>query len=265
MIEDFKLTRPVVFLDLETTGVWPEKDRIIEVALIKIYPDGREETFETRIDPEMKIPPASIAIHGIKDEELVGKPKFKEIAPKILEILEGCDIGGFALERLDIHILAREFKRVHKEFDFGLCHFLDSQKIFVHKEKRNLGTASEFYLGKPLDNAHAAMVDARASLEVFKAQLKRYPDLPRTPEELSRLMKGEGSDYIDETRRFRWWDGEAYFNFGGADVYGKSIRSIVKERRGFLEWMLRQDFSKEVKRIVQDALKGKFPEAPENS
>jgi len=101
-MKKFKLSKPVVFFDLETTGLWPEKDRIIEIAMIKVFPDGHEETYETRIDPEMKIPAASLAIHGIEDKELVGKPKFKEVAHDIIAMMEGCDLGGFAIERLDI-------------------------------------------------------------------------------------------------------------------------------------------------------------------
>jgi DNA polymerase-3 subunit epsilon len=259
VIEGLKLEKPAVFLDVESTGVWPERDRIIELAMIKVFPDGKEEVFETRIDPEMKIPPESQAIHGIKDEDLAGKPKFKDVASKIAAFLDGCDIGGFALERLDIHILAKELKRAGHEFDFGLADLLDAQKIFVYKEKRNLSAASEFYLGRSLENAHSAMADARASLEVFEAQLKRYPDLPKTPKEIFLLTRGDDSAYVDESRRFRWWNAEAYMNFGGSDIYGRSLRAIAKERRGFLEWMLRQDFSKEVKRIVKDALDGKFP------
>ena len=124
-MKNFKLTRPVVFFDLETTGLWPEKDRIIEIAMIKVFPDGHEETYETRIDPEMKIPAESLAIHGIEDKELVGKPKFKEVAHKIIAMMEGCDLGGFAIERLDVHILAKEFKHTGLDYDFGLCSFLD--------------------------------------------------------------------------------------------------------------------------------------------
>jgi len=240
--------------------LWPEKDRIIEIAMIKIFPDGHEETYETRIDPGMKIPAESLAIHGIEDKELVGKPKFKEVAHKIIGMMEGCDLGGFAIERLDIHILAKEFKHAGLDFDFGLCNFLDSQKIFHHYEKRNLSAAHELYLGKPLEDAHSALADARASLDVFKAQLEKYPDLPETAEELYQFTKSEGSGFLDETRRFRWWNGEVYFNFGGADVYGKSLRGVASEKQGFLEWMLKQTFSKEVKRIVEDALKGTFPE-----
>lgn len=264
-MENFKLERPVVFLDLESTGVWPEKDRIIEIALIKVYPDGREEVYETRIDPEMKVPPASIAIHHIEDKDLVGKPKFKEVAPKILALLEGSDIGGFGLERLDVHILSKEFSRAGFEFDFGLCHLIDAQKIYHFKEKRNLSAGCEFYLGKPLVNAHSAMADARASLDIFKAQVVKYPDLPKTSKEIFFLTRLDDASFVDESRRFRWWNGEVYFNFGNDETYGKSLRSVAKERRGFLEWMLLQKFSKEVKRIVRDALDGKFPEEPKIS
>jgi DNA polymerase-3 subunit epsilon len=260
-----ELEKPVVFLDIEATGVWPEKDRIVEIALIKVYPDGREETYETRIDPEMKMPAAVLAIHGIRDEDLVGKPKFKEVAPKILGFLEGSDIGGFGLERLDVHILAKEFSRAGFDFDFGLCFFVDAQKIYHSKEKRNLSAACQFYLGKPLENAHSAMADARASLDIFKAQTQKYPDLPKTAKELFYLTRLDDASFVDESRRFRWWSGEVYLNFGNDEVYGKSLKSVVKERRGFLDWMLNQKFSKEVKRIVQDALEGKFPQEPKVS
>ena len=258
-----KLERPVVFLDLEATGVWPEKDRIVEIALIKIMPDGKEELFHTRVNPEMKIPPESIAIHHITDEDVKGAPTFREIARKVLSFLEGSDLGGFGLERLVIPLLQKEFRLAEVSFDFNRCYFLDAKKVFTLKERRDLETACRFYLQKNLENAHSALADARASLEVFRAQLEKYPDLPRGVKEIHEVTRMDSWVYVDESQRFRWWNGEAYFNFGKKDIYGKSLREVTKEKPEFLDWMLNQNFSPEVQCIVADALKGIFPKPKE--
>jgi len=258
-----KLERPVVFLDLEATGVWPEKDRIIEVALIRIGLDGKEQLFHSRVNPEMKIPPQSIAIHHITDSDVKDAPTFKQIAPRVLEFLEGADLGGFSLERLDIPLLEKEFSLAGLTFNFSACRLLDAQKIFHLKEPRDLETACRFYLNKPLEDAHSALGDARATFEVFKAQLEKYPDLPRDVEALYQATRLDSWVYVDATQRFRWWNGEAYFNFGKKEVYGKSLREVAKENPSYLEWMLDQKFSPEVLCIVADALKGKFPKSKE--
>ena len=251
------LQRPVVFLDLEATGVWPEKDRIVEVALIKMTPDGKEELFHTKVNPEMKIPPESIAIHHITDEDVKGAPTFRQIARKVLEFFNGADLGGFGLDRLDIPLLQKEFRLAEVTFDFSKCRLLDAKKIFMLKEPRDLGTACRFYLNKPLENAHTALADARATLEVFKAQLGKYPDLPKDAEGIHEATRSDSWVYVDESQRFRWWSGEVYFNFG--KEYGKSLKEVAKERPAFLDWMLNQKFSPEVQCIVADALNGKFP------
>jgi len=258
-----KLERPAVFLDLEATGVWPEKDRIVEIALIKIMPDGKEELFHTRVNPEMKIPPESIVIHHITDLDVKNAPTFRQIGRKVLGFLEGSDLGGFGLERLDIPLLEKEFRLAEIPFDVSRCHFLDAKKIYMLKEPRDLETACRFYLQKKLENAHSALADARASLEVFKAQLEKYPDLPRHAKEIHEVTRRDAWVYVEESQRFRWWSGEAYFNFGKKDIYGKSLREVAKENPGFLDWMLNQNFSSEVQCIVADALKGIFPKPNE--
>ena len=148
------LKRPVVFLDLEATGVWPEKDRIIEVALIKLFPDGKEELFHTKINPEMKIPAESIEIHHITDQDVKDAPTFKQVAAKIKQFLDGSDLGGFGMDRLDIPLFQKEFRLADIPFDASKFRLLDAKKIFMIKEPRDLETACRFYLNKPLENAH---------------------------------------------------------------------------------------------------------------
>lgn len=253
------LTRPLVFLDLESTGVWPEKDRIVEIAMIRLIPDGKEEIFESRVNPGIKIPKEVIAIHGITDEDVKDAPTFDRIAPKVVEWLTGSDIGGYSLERFDLLMLTQEFSRAGIKFDFNQCFLVDAQKIFVLKERRNLESACRLYLGKPLENAHSAMADTRATLDVFKAQMDRYPDLPKDVKEIHALTHQEENGFADKTRLFRWWNGELHFNFGKGDVYGKSLREAAQTHRGYLQWMMTRDFSPEVKKIVEEALKGQFP------
>lgn len=258
-----KRNKPIVFLDLEATGVWPEKDRIIELALIRIELDGKETLFHTRINPEMKIPPQSIAIHHITDEDVKNAPTFKQIAQKVMEFLEGADLGGFGLERLDIPLLEKEFSLAGMPFRFTACRLFDVQKIFMLKEPRDLESACRFYLNKLLENAHSALADARATLDVFRVQLSKYPDLPREAEALYQATRLDAWAYVDATQRFRWWNGEAYFNFGKKGIYGKSLKEIAKENPSHLVWMLDQEFSPEVLSIVSDALQGKFPKPKE--
>ena len=221
------LTRPLVFLDLESTGVWPEKDRIVEIAMIRLTPDGKEEVFESRVNPQMKIPKEVIAIHGITDDAVKDAPIFSQVAPTVVAWLTGADVGGFSLERFDILMLEQEFSRARIKFDFSSCFLVDAQRIFVLKERRNLESACRLYLGKPLKNAHSAMADTRATLDVFKAQLERYPDLPKEVKGIHLFTRQEENVFADKTRLLRWWNGELHFNFGKGDVYGRSLREVA--------------------------------------
>ena len=171
------LKNPLVFFDLETTGIDIVKDRIIEISYVKVFPNGKEETKTMRINPEMSIPPASTAIHGITDEDVKDCPKFKEVAKTLAAQIEGCDLAGYNSNRFDIPLLAEEFLRAGVDIDLTRRKFIDVQTIFHKMEQRTLSAAYKFYCNKDLNNAHTAEADTMATYEVLKAQLDRYDEL----------------------------------------------------------------------------------------
>jgi len=173
---NLNLKNPLVFLDLETTGMNIVTDRIVEIALIKVHPDGREEEKLYRINPEMPIPELVSKIHGIYEEDIKDKPTFKEVAKTIAQFIEGCDFAGFNSNRFDIPLLAEEFLRADIDIDLKKRKFIDVQAIFHKMEKRTLAAAYKFYCQKPLEDAHSAMADTKATYEVLKAQLDQYID-----------------------------------------------------------------------------------------
>ncbi|MDP4185348.1 MAG: 3'-5' exonuclease, partial [Bacteroidota bacterium] len=168
------LKNPIVFLDLETTGINVASDRIVEIAMIKIFPDGKEEEKCMRINPQMPIPERSFRIHGIKDEDVKDAPTFQEVAKSIANFMEGCDFAGFNSNRFDIPLLAEEFIRADIDIDLKKRKFIDVQAIFHKMEKRTLAAALKFYCGKNLEDAHSALADTRATYEVMQAQLDMY-------------------------------------------------------------------------------------------
>ena len=170
------LKRPIIFFDLETTGLNITKDRIVEISVIKVYPDGHEEEKTRRLNPEMPIPEQASAVHGIHDEDVKDCPTFKQVSKSLAQMFEGCDIGGFNSNRFDIPLLAQEFFNAGIKFDFNKCKFIDVQTIFHKMEPRNLIAAYKFYCDKNLEDAHSACADTRATYEVLKAQLDRYSD-----------------------------------------------------------------------------------------
>ena len=171
------LKNPIVFFDLETTGLNVASDRIVEIAILKVHVDGREESKSYRVNPEMPIPKQSSEIHGIYDEDIKDCPTFKELAKEVAKFFEGCDIAGFNSNKFDVPVLAEEFIRAEVDFDMKKRKFVDVQTIFHKMEKRTLSAAYKFYCDKDLENAHAAEADTLATYEVLKAQLDRYPDL----------------------------------------------------------------------------------------
>ena len=170
------LKNPLVFFDLETTGVNIATDRIVELCYIKVYPNGNEESKSMRINPEMHIPEASSAIHGIYDEDVKDCPTFKQIARELANAIEGCDLAGFNSNRFDIPMLAEEFLRAEVDFDMTRRKFIDVQNIYHKLERRTLSAAYKFYCGKDLENAHSALADTQATYEVLQAQLDKYPN-----------------------------------------------------------------------------------------
>ena len=171
------LKNPLVFFDLETTGTNINSDRIVEICYLKVYPNGNEETKTLRINPEMHIPEASSAVHGIYDEDVADCPKFKDVAKNIASDIEGCDLAGFNSNRFDIPVLAEEFLRAGVDIDLMKRKFVDVQVIYHKLEQRTLSAAYKFYCDKNLEDAHTAEADTRATYEVLKAQLDRYADV----------------------------------------------------------------------------------------
>ena len=181
------LRKPIIFFDLETTGTNIMHDRIVELSYVKIYPNGDEEEKTRRLNPEMPIPPQSTAIHHITDEDVKNEPTFKQIAKDLLRIFEGCDIAGFNSNKFDVPLLMEEFLRAGLNFDISRRRFIDVQTIFHKMEQRTLVAAYKFYCGKDLDNAHSALADTRATYDVLKAQLDRYPETAEFGNDVDKL------------------------------------------------------------------------------
>lgn len=251
-----KLERPLAIFDLETTGIFPGIDRIVEIGILKVYPDGRRTRYHTLVNPGIPIPLEATEVHGITNLHVKGKPKFREIAPKVRRFLRDCDLAGFNAVRFDIPMLRSEFERARVRFSLDGRRTLDALRIFHLKEKRDLAAAYLFYCGKEHIRAHSALGDARVCWKVLQAQLARYRDLSLDLDDLHDLST-ERERFVDQGRRFEWRNGHAAFAFG--EHRGKLLRDLVKEKPDYLQWMLEKDFPEETKKIVTEALNGKFP------
>lgn len=251
---ELNLKRPLIFFDLETTGTNILKDRIIEISLIKLYPDGRSEEKSRRINPEMHIPEESTAVHHITDEDVKDCPPFKQIAKSLARIFEESDIAGYNSNKFDIPMLIEEFNRAAVEFSIKDRNLIDVQNIFYKKEPRTLVAAYKFYCGKDLENAHSATSDTRAAMEVLKAQLDRYGDLENDVEQLAKFSKGNKN--LDLSGRIIENDkGEPTFNFGKHK--GKTVNEVFRREPSFYSWMMQGEFAKDTKDLVT-ALYTKF-------
>lgn len=245
-----KLTRPLAFIDLETTGTNLGTDRIVEIGMIKILPDGNQSTKRKLINPEMPIPQASADIHGITDEMVKDAPTFKQAAPDIRQFLDNCDLGGYNSNRFDIPMLVEEFLRAGIEFDVKGRKFVDVQKIFHMMEQRTLSAAYKFYCQQNLEGAHSAEADARATKEILDAQLERYPQLGTT---LDSILKFTGEEVIvDFARRFAMEKGVEVFNFGKHK--GRPVTEVLKAEPQYYDWMMRGDFPLHTKQKLTEIL-----------
>jgi len=253
-----KLSRPLVVFDLETTGTWVEKDRIVEIGMIKMMPDGTRQEYLKRVNPGMPIPPNVVRIINITDDDVKDAPRFKEIAKEVLDFIGGCDLGGFNIQRFDLPVLERELYDVGLTFHWRDRDIYDAQKIYHLHEKRDLMAAYHFYCNKQLERAHSALNDADAAAQIVEAQIARYGSEEVGIESLKDFDYESSSDYFDKERKFCWWNGNLYPTFG---KYGKKkhIRDIAKGDAEYLMWILSKDFSDEVKAMVHRALKGEFP------
>ena len=233
-----QLSRPIVFIDLETTGIDISKDRIIEVAIIKIHPDKTREVMHKMVNPGMPIPKSSSDIHGIMDEDVKDAPTFKQIANELKEFIGDSDLSGYNSNRFDIPLLAEELLRANVELDMTNRRMLDVQTIFHMMEKRTLGAAYQFYCNKELIDAHSAEADASATWEILEAQLERYANLGET---LDTILKFTGEEkLVDFARRFSYDNGIEVFNFG--KYKGKPVRDVLKADPGYYQWIMKGDF-----------------------
>jgi DNA polymerase-3 subunit epsilon len=241
------LKNPIVFFDLETTGTNINADRIVEICYLKVYPNGNEEAKTMRINPGIHIPEASSAVHGIYDEDVKDCPTFKEVAKSVANDIEGCDLAGFNSNRFDIPVLAEEFLRAGVDIDMSKRKFVDVQVIFHKHEQRTLSAAYKFYCDKNLEDAHTAEADTRATYEVLKAQLDRYPDLQNDIAFLA--------DYSSFTRNVDFAgrmvydeNGREIFNFG--KYKGQPVVDVLRRDTGYYGWIMGNDFTLNTKAML---------------
>ncbi len=259
-MQNLQLTRPLVVFDLETTGINVDKDKIVQIAMIRIEPGGERTTLDTLVNPEQPIPPEASAVHGIQDADVQDQPTFSQIRQDVEEFLTGADLAGFNSVNFDLPLLQAELNRVGSEMDFPGVRHLDAMKIFHRMERRDLTAAYRLYCGKELTGAHNALADTEATLAILDAQIARYDEVPDEVDALHTFCNPDEGRYVDRKRKFLWDDkGEAEFTFG--KYQGKSLNVVVADQRGrsYLEWMLGSDFSEEIKGILRDALDGAFP------
>ena len=257
------LKRPLAFIDIESTGASPRQDRIIDLAIIKLMPGGGQEKHVFRCNPGIPIPPASEAIHHISNADVAQSPLFPEIAGKIFELLKDCDMGGFGIVRFDIPLLTEEFARAGFVFPADDCLAVDAQRIFHKKEPRDLTAALAFYCGQEHTNAHGAEADVLATIKVLEAQLNKYGELPRSMESLDAYCNiVRDPSWVDKTGKLKWVNGEIVINFG-AQYLGRKLRDLAQNNAKFLKWILKSDFPGDTKKIVADALEGRFPGKPQ--
>ena len=236
-----KLTKPIIFFDLETTGINLIEDRVVEISLIKLMPDGSTEERTRRINPGIPIPPQATAVHHITDDDVKNEPTFKQIAKSLAKMFEGCDIAGFNSNRFDIPMLDQEFQRADVDFDFSHARFVDVQTIFHKKEPRNLSAAYRFYCGKDLEHAHSANADTQATYEVLLAQLEKYQDLPDTVDKLSEFASQQRN--VDFAGRLIFDEkGREVINFG--KYRGKIAEDVLRRDPGYYGWIMNGDFTK---------------------
>jgi DNA polymerase-3 subunit epsilon len=244
---ELKLKRPICFFDIEATGISVTNDRIVEISILKIFPNGNRESRTWLVNPEMKMSAEVIAIHGITDEKVANEPVFKDLAHRILDMIKDSDLGGYNSNRYDIPLLVEEFLRADIDFDMGKRVSVDVQNIFHKKEQRTLTAAYKFYCGKDLENAHSAEADTLATYEILKGQLDRYDDLENDMDSLS-----------EYSNRFRAADfaGFIIYNEEGIECFsfgkykGQAVDSVLDKDPGYYGWVQNADFPLYTKKIL---------------
>ncbi|MBT8319801.1 MAG: 3'-5' exonuclease [Gramella sp.] len=244
---DLKLTKPICFFDLETTGTNISKDRIVEIAVLKVHPNGNKESYTWLVNPERDIPAEVVAIHGISNEKVANEPTFKELATKIHDIIKGCDLGGYNSNRFDIPLLVEELLRAGIDFEMKNVVAVDVQTIFHKKEQRTLSAAYQFYCGKELEGAHGAEADTEATYEVLKSQLDKYDDLENDMKWLadfsSRKKFADFAGFISYDKK-----GKEVFAFG--KYKGKHVEQVLEDEPGYFGWIQNADFPLYTKKVL---------------
>jgi DNA polymerase-3 subunit epsilon len=244
---ELKLTRPICFFDLETTGINVAKDRIVEISILKVYPNGNKESKTWLVNPEMQIPDEVIAIHGISNEKVANEPTFKMLSKEIYNLIKDSDLGGFNSDRFDIPLLAEEMLRADIDFDMKNMVSVDVQTIFHKMEKRTLEAAYKFYCNKELVDAHSAEADTIATYEVLLSQLDRYPELENSVRKLAEFSTHKktvdfaGFIVLDE-------DQEEIFSFGKHK--GRKVLEVLDKEPGYFGWILNADFPLYTKKVL---------------
>ena len=244
---ELKLTRPICFFDLETTGVNVAKDRVVEISILKIFPNGNKESKTWLVNPEMNIPAEVIAVHGISNEKVANEPTFKELSKEIYAMIKDCDLGGYNSDRFDIPLLAEEMLRAEIDFDMKNTVSVDVQTIFHKMEQRTLSAAYKFYCDKNLEGAHSAEADTNATYEVLKAQIEKYDEVENDTKFLaefsSRKKFADFAGFIIFNK-----EGEETFSFGKHK--GKRVIDVLEKEPGYFGWLLNADFPLYTKKVL---------------
>ncbi|HZW63196.1 MAG TPA: 3'-5' exonuclease [Flavobacteriaceae bacterium] len=244
---NLKLTKPICFFDLETTGINITTDRIVEIAILKIWPNGKEENYRWLVNPEMPIPPEVTKVHGITDADVANAPTFKQLAKEIYHIMKDSDLAGYNSNKFDIPLLAEEMLRAEVDFDMKNRLAIDVQNIFHKMEQRTLAAAYQFYCNKSLENAHSAEADTNATYQILKAQIQRYDELENDTKFLAAFSS---------RKQFADFAGFLVFNKNGEECFafgkhkGKKVEDVLNEEPGYFGWLLNADFPLYTKKVL---------------
>ena len=252
---NLKISKPLCFFDLETTGINVSSDRIVEISVLKIYPNGNKESRTWLVNPGIKIPQEAINVHGISNEMVVNEPNFSEIAHEVKSMINNCDLAGYNSDKFDIPLLAEELLRADIDFDIDNIHTIDVQNIFHKMEQRTLAAAYKYYCGKILDNAHSSKVDTLATYEVLESQLMKYSELENDVKFLSNFSK-RGKN-VDPAGFIKLNENEIpCFSFGKHK--GKSVEYVMQNEPGYFGWILNADFPMYTKKVLTKLRLEKF-------
>lgn len=244
---ELNLNKPICFFDLETTGIDVAKDRIVEISILKIFPNGNKESKTWLVNPEMTIPPQVIAVHGITNEKVANEPTFSVLAPTVYNMIKDSDLGGYNSDRFDIPLLAEELLRAGIDFDMKNRVSVDVQTIFHKMEERTLSAALKFYCGKSLENAHSAAADTEATYEILKSQLERYPELVNDMKSLSEFTtRKKIADFAGMIAFDK--DGDEIFAFGKHK--GVKVDKVLETEPGYFSWIQNADFPLYTKKVL---------------